>query len=1123
MRKGISQLNPIQANEYLTQARDFDSVEITRNAEQIGASIATQVAHSRSFLPALGQYLYFRGRPFPEGMAKMMQPAFKMDLSPMSVWKCGRQVGKSLTLAAKSIMLTAVLPYFSTLTVTPQFEMTRRFSTNYVNPLINESPVRAELTGIGYSNNVLQKTFKNNSMMHFSFAFLDCNRIRGLAIDRMHIDECSVKFSSIQTVDGERLIGYNLKKGNKLLAFNEQECIVTDTVMDVVCKGLRPSWKITLVDGRTLTCTANERLRTDRGWVYLQEILDYAYERRTGNKVEPRQWVTQGGSPWHDARGRLDAVDAEEGPQLVGAAVHDTRSLSGGILPPQGSPIEGLCQRTTKDSTQRGLGARKLYFQHAELPSIRLLVASVLPDRRQDEETQEGGYQGAGSSADSYELGVHVHGRRQPQQVTDISNDLHPQLQPKGCTTTDKPSCSARHPRPDETRQPYEEGQKGRLVHHNERRGDERIHNDDQAIPPRKHGVQGRDNHEAGRAGELPVLRESRADGSSSRRTHGGLRLGRMPEAAPQDPERQVQGSTREAGRDQREGQGTLLRQPGRESAKEEREYAAVYGGSEVSCTTEQTEERTSSQEKDSQPDTYRDGILQLLRGPYPAENPEERCTDSGLLEDWLQEGEAQASLNSLSPAEEDSHLTPVEILSIEYVGETEVWDVETENHHTLLVNGVAVHNCQDIDPDFIPIIAQTMGRSRYRLQDFSGTPKTFDNTMEILWKQSSRAEWLIPCSCGHWNDPNIEADALKMIGIEGLVCAKCSRPLDANSGHWHHMNTDGNKRVEFPGYHVPQFILPFHYEDKRNWKIILDAVKGNVAPYILYNEIMAESYDTGSKLVTETDLKSACKIPANLKDYEDAKSRTRHYIFTVLGIDWGGRGATGISMTKAAVMGMRPDGHMELIYGENMSTLIDEAAEVIRAIQIFNDFSCHMLAHDAGGSGGMRDVLLSNSRFPMQKVMPFVYVRAWANNPITFHPGTEIQPKAYYSLDKARSLALMSNMIKSDWMLFPRWETCHELISDFLALVEEKNETKRAGDLYLITRAENSSDDFAHAVNFACMCAFHKQDKYPDLLQRVDQARFELNEQQVSALAPNPTQADWEMADLDEDGYEVL
>jgi hypothetical protein len=455
--------------------------------------------------------------------------------------------------------------------------------------------------------------------------------------------------------------------------------------------------------------------------------------------------------------------------------------------------------------------------------------------------------------------------------------------------------------------------------------------------------------------------------------------------------------------------------------------------------------------------------------------------------------------------------------VSIEYAGEREVWDVETENHHTLFVNGIAVHNCQDIDPSFIPIIAQTMGRSNYRIQAFSGTPKTFDNTIEILWKQSSRAEWIIPCDCGHFNDPNVEADGFKMIGKNGLVCAKCDRPIDANSGHWYHTNTLENKRVEFPGYHVPQFILPFHYESKRNWKIILDAVNGNVAPHVLYNEIFAESYDVGTKLVTETDLKSACTLPYNLKEYERAKSRTRNYLYRVLGIDWGGRGATGISMTKAAVMGMRADGRMELIYGENMSTMIDEAAEVVRAIQIFNDFSCHLLAHDAGGSGGMRDVLLSSSRFPMRNVMPFVYVRAWANNAITYHAGTENQPKAYYSLDKARSLALMSNMIKSGWMMFPTWESCHELVEDFLALVEEKNETKKAGDLYLITRSENSSDDFAHAVNFACMGAFHRQDRWPDMLQRVDQAKFELTEKQVAQLSPKPTQQDWERTEEEE------
>ena len=113
-----------RAQQYLKTLKTYDDVQLSKiDPNDVGAAIAAQMQAARSFVPALGQLLYYQGQPFDKGMAKMMQPAFKMDLNPSSVWKCGRQVGKSLTMGAKNIILSSMIPYFSTLTVTPLFEM----------------------------------------------------------------------------------------------------------------------------------------------------------------------------------------------------------------------------------------------------------------------------------------------------------------------------------------------------------------------------------------------------------------------------------------------------------------------------------------------------------------------------------------------------------------------------------------------------------------------------------------------------------------------------------------------------------------------------------------------------------------------------------------------------------------------------------------------------------------------------------------------------------------------------------------------------------------------------------------------------------------------------------------
>jgi hypothetical protein len=389
----------------------------------------------------------------------------------------------------------------------------------------------------------------------------------------------------------------------------------------------------------------------------------------------------------------------------------------------------------------------------------------------------------------------------------------------------------------------------------------------------------------------------------------------------------------------------------------------------------------------------------------------------------------------------------------------------------------------QDIDPAFLPEIERTMDRSKWRISDYSGTPKTFDNTMHGLWEKCSQGEWLIQCDCKYTNNPHVEADGFKMVGDKTLVCAKCANPIDANSGYWHH---EHNERMnDFVGWHIPQIILPFHYENARNWQMITRAIAGGVSPRILYNEIFGESYDFGTKLVTETDLKRASVLPIPMA-FDTARRLIRSYMFRVVGIDWGGRGKDELSMTKLAVIGMRPDGRCDVLWGENLSRYTDPGAEVHRVMEVYKAFNCNMLAHDAAGTAGMRDVLMSHSGFPMEHVMPISYVSAWAQDMMTYHEPNNRVRWAYYSLDKTRSLALTAECIKHGYLFFPQYESIKHLASDFLALVEEKSASRRGSDVYLIRRAQSLSDDWAHAVNLALMAIFHTQGTYPDLVNAV-------------------------------------
>jgi hypothetical protein len=146
-------------------------------------------------LPGL---LNLNGKPYELGDHFPFAPLFRCLMPKKQVWKTGRQVSKSTSLASHGVVLSNAIPHFKTLYVTPLYEQIRRFSTNYVRPFIDQSPVKAAWLGTSTEKSVLQRSFTNLSLMIFSFALLDADRVRGISAHKVAIDE-------IQDMDPDHL------------------------------------------------------------------------------------------------------------------------------------------------------------------------------------------------------------------------------------------------------------------------------------------------------------------------------------------------------------------------------------------------------------------------------------------------------------------------------------------------------------------------------------------------------------------------------------------------------------------------------------------------------------------------------------------------------------------------------------------------------------------------------------------------------------------------------------------------------------------------------------------------------------------------------------------------------
>lgn len=422
----------------------------------------------------------------------------------------------------------------------------------------------------------------------------------------------------------------------------------------------------------------------------------------------------------------------------------------------------------------------------------------------------------------------------------------------------------------------------------------------------------------------------------------------------------------------------------------------------------------------------------------------------------------------------------------------------------------VTFDEVQGLDDTFLPVILETCSASQWRQECYAGTPLTFDNTLQKLWDRSSRAEWVVPCArCHYDNVPRTSHDLLDMIGPlhssisedkPGLRCAKCKRPLNPRGGFWVHERPE--RADGFAGYHIPQPLCPQHYADPDQWAILLAKQQGasNYSPSAFANEVLGESCDHGSKLVSLTDLARAAVLHRN--DLYEAIAASRDYDLRVLAVDWGGGGEQGTSFTCYAVLGYRSDGGIDVLYGYRSLTPHDFEREARICIDLMGKFQCSHLIHDYGGAGALREQFVINAGIPRDHVVPCAYTGPSRQDIMRHIEASESHPIDHYRIDKSRSLGLTCACIKVGIVRFfsddYEGEDNPGVLRDFLALVEDKRDSRLGSPVYAIVSAQNQTDDFAQAVNIGCCAIWRMTGQWPDLAKA---SRYTIGHSVIDAL----------------------
>ncbi len=437
--------------------------------------------------------------------------------------------------------------------------------------------------------------------------------------------------------------------------------------------------------------------------------------------------------------------------------------------------------------------------------------------------------------------------------------------------------------------------------------------------------------------------------------------------------------------------------------------------------------------------------------------------------------------------------------------------------------DGISEDELQDLDPSHLPVIEEALGASPWKLIRRTGTPKGLANPVETNWLASSRAEWVVTCPrCHYDNVPSLAGDLYKMMGPwhkdiseerPGTICAKCRRTINPrHNARYVHGNSDLAER--YPGFHVPQQIMPFHFADPRAWKSLLAKRDGagNMTDTQFLNEVCGESSDSGTSLVTLTDIRRAATLNENTID--KAVKRRKEYSAIYLGCDWGGGGQEGRSLTAMAVVGMLPNGELHVIYGHRSRTPYDHEGEARICLYLINKFGISHMAHDFNGIGATRETFLVQSGFPLSRIVPIAYHRRLIGKPLCQpHPPSEYTPRAYFLVDRSRSLQLLSTQIKHQKVKFFKYDYKGQdeqgLLHDFLSLHEHYVETGLGDEIYTVIHDARLSDDFAHAVNFAAVAMWQTSGRWPKIvpknmaLSAEEMARFHPENPDAAANQP--------------------
>jgi len=374
-----------------------------------------------------------------------------------------------------------------------------------------------------------------------------------------------------------------------------------------------------------------------------------------------------------------------------------------------------------------------------------------------------------------------------------------------------------------------------------------------------------------------------------------------------------------------------------------------------------------------------------------------------------------------------------------------------TVKHHRPIVRGgfgqrpIVTGQCFDEVQDMvfeavIPVIEECMAASKYQYSSYCGTPKTMENTIEVLWGLSSQTEWCMRCdACSKWTF----VASTKAIGKKGLICLSCGGLLNPRNGKWIDMASGQGIK----GFHISQAIMPTNVPAAwqpgtegydvavDRWEKLLYKMESPLYGESKFlNECIGVSTSTGVRLLTKEILEALCDDKLAITRLPTPTS-LQGIVRVVAGVDWSGgggevKGSEGLykSRTVFHVWGQQPDGRLRTLTSKvfpngHATGWIDEIVELCNA------WGVQMVGCDAG-EGALANSFL-RQRLGDQRVLAFKY--QMMSKPLEWNPAA-----LTYNVDKTTMVDTYARMLLHKQVVYPNLRDAKVAIDDILNVYEE-------------------------------------------------------------------------------------